>query len=229
MFASLIASCSVNQKLMVRSDGSGSVSMRIELKEVFIDYLLALASIAGDSAGFREGKLFDLSEIRKSIEERPGVVVTRIETPVPEVLEVDFTFRNVDDIFATETDLQEAGIISFTRAGTAKSLRLYLDKRNYQQLSELFPILANPVFESLGPQEDDTTSEQEYLEIIAFALGDDGPPAIKESNIVVDVQTDGAIVSQKGGSETETGAVFSIPLIRVLLLDQPLDYSLSYQ
>jgi hypothetical protein len=37
------------------------------------------------------------------------------------------------------------------------------------------------------------------------------------------------LVSQSGGTITPGGVTFKVPLIRVLLLDKPLDYSLVFK
>jgi len=46
-----------------------------------------------------------------------------------------------------------------------------------------------------------------------------------ETTIVVK----GKVVAQTGGSTVPGGVVFRIPLLRVLLLDKPLDYSLTFK
>ncbi len=224
-----LAACSVSQEVFISSDSSGRVSVRIQLEEVFVEYLFNLAQVAGDVAVLEEGTIFDLEEIQNGVQERPGVRVTQIDTPKPEILETSFTFENVEDIFGGEAELQEAGIIRFSQSNAEKKLEIYLDRKNYQQLSSMFPVLANPVFESLGPQEGDTTTEDEYLEIMEFALGEAGPEVVKNSFIEVVVRTDGEIISQRGGTLQEGTATFRIPLLRVLLLDQPLDFELVFK
>ena len=227
--AVLAFSCTVTQQVFVRSDGSGSVGIHIELKKVFLEYLFTLAEVTGETDMIRDGKVFDVAEVRKAVEERPGVKVTKINTPEPEILEMEFTFDRVDDIFGSEKELQEAGILRFLHSGDTRTLELYLDRGNYRQLSAMFPVLANPIFESLGPQEGDTTTEEEYLEIMAFAFGEEGPDVVRNSHIEVTVRTNGTIVSQRGGTLSGGNVVFRIPLVRVLLLDKPLDYALSFK
>jgi hypothetical protein len=106
---------------------------------------------------------------------------------------------------------------------------VHLDRKNFSQLLELAPFLKNPLFEGLGPQENDDATEAEYLELIDLALGAGGAATLKASYIETTVLVKGRVVAQTGGTAVPGGVVFRIPLLRVLLLDKPLDYSLTFK
>ena len=53
--------------------------------------------------------------------------------------------------------------------------------------------------------------------------------AIKESVLEATVTVPGSVESQSGGKLDGSTVSFSIPLIRVLLLEEPLDYSIIYR
>jgi hypothetical protein len=65
--------------------------------------------------------------------------------------------------------------------------------------------------------------------MIRFSLGDDGPGLVKKSSIVITVRPEGDIVSQTGGTAAGDEVVFRIPLLRLLVLDTPLDFSLTFR
>jgi hypothetical protein len=67
------------------------------------------------------------------------------------------------------------------------------------------------------------------MEMIEFMLGDEGPPGLNASFIELEVIVKGKILSQSGGQMAGNSVLFRIPLIRVLLLDQPLDYSIVFR
>jgi hypothetical protein len=75
------------------------------------------------------------------------------------------------------------------------------------QLSALFPLLKDPVFAQLGPQVNDTISDDDYLSI----------------------DPEGDIISQTGGTVSGGAVTFRIPLLRLLVLDKPLDYSVTFK
>jgi hypothetical protein len=81
----------------------------------------------------------------------------------------------------------------------------------------------------MGPQANDTITEAEYLEMIKFSLGDEGPALVKKSFIEMAIRPEGEIVSQTGGTQTNGTVVFRIPLLRLLVLDKPLDYSVTFK
>src|SRR4030042_1396948 len=69
----------------------------------------------------------------------------------------------------------------------------------------------------------------EYLELIDLALGEGGAAALKASAIETTILVKGRVVAQSGGTTVPGGVAFRIPLLRVLLLDKPLAYSLPFK
>lgn len=224
--ALIIGSCSVSQQVFIKADASGSVRIKIELKKAFINYLVDLAEVMGESF---EGNFFNIEEIKKGFEEKDGVELKQIDCPRPETLEMQIQFRSVEELFSNESQLRYDSILSFDHTKEGYSLRFLLDRSNFRQVSELFPLLKNPLFEALGPQESDTTTEEEYLELIELALGEEGASGLKASFLETQVQVKGKLVSQTGGTISNNTVTFKIPLIRVLLLDKPLKYSLVFK
>ncbi len=222
----LFGSCSVKQHVFIETDSSGSMSLRIELNKVLIEYLKELAELTGEPI---EGDIFNVDKIKSEIPEDSRVELKRIQTPAPEILEIDMAFNRIEDLFAGDNQLRSAGILSFNRVSEGYSLRIYLDHDNFSQIPELFPFLQNPLFEGLGPQENDNTTEDEYLELIELAMGEDGASALKASYFNIQVKVRGKILTQSGGTISRGGVNFRIPLIRVLLLDKPLEYSIVFK
>ena len=222
----LAVGCSIRQDVTVAADGSGTVSMRIKLEQVFMDYLTDLAELTGDSRG---GRIFDVEEIKKGFAERDDLELRRISSPTPDVLEMEIAFRSIERVFAREEKLQRAGIVSFTKTAAGYSLRFHLERGNFDQVLEFLPFLQNPLFEGLGPQEGDATTESEYLEMIELALGAEGAAKLKTSTIETRVAVKGTLVSQEGGAVSGGVVTYRTPLLRVLLLDKPVDYSIVFR
>jgi hypothetical protein len=74
-------------------------------------------------------------------------------------------------------------------------MTFYLDLENYPQLTKVIPFLADKNFEPFGPTYNQGISAEDYLEMISFMLGDEGPDAITSSSIVLDLQTPGDITA----------------------------------
>jgi len=224
LLSTLLAACAVNQRVALEPDGSGTAGVRIKLEKLLTEYLRDLSEVSGGAA---QDRVFNVEDIRKGFAARQEVSLTRIESPSPERLEMDLAFRSVEKLFAEAGQTQT--ILSLRRSGDTTTLKVHLDRKNFPQLLELAPFLKNPLFQGLGPQENDDTTEAEYLELIDLALGEGGSAALKASVIETTVLVKGKVLSQTGGTLVPGGVQFRIPLLRVLLLDKPLDYALSFK
>jgi hypothetical protein len=81
----------------------------------------------------------------------------------------------------------------------------------------------------MGPQVNDQISDPEYLEMIKFSLGDEAPGLVQKSFVTITIKPEGQILSQTGGTLSGGAVVFKIPLLRLLVLDKPLDYTVSFK
>ena len=227
------AGCTVNQQLTLRVDRSGAARIEVTLEQVFVDYLDTLSEAAGgDESGMVPEAVFDTEEVERSIGERRGVTVTHIATPAPEALELNLAFEDLKAMLAHNAPVPgpaASPLLTFS-GGEPNTLQVHLDCHNYRELTNLFPILDHPLLVSLGPQQDLEVTDAEYLEMMGFVLGDDGPPAIEDSTVTVRVVVDGTIIEHDGGELQDDGSLLiAIPLIRVLVLDQPLDYTVVFE
>jgi hypothetical protein len=207
----LLAACSSKQTIEVKGDGSGTAAVRFEVKPLFVDYFTS-----GDHP-----RVFDPARVKAGIEKRPGFRVTRIATPTPESLEMELAFDDLRTLFAE-------GIISLTEKDGRTTVALRLDRKSARKLGALFSEVSNPAFREMSPREQRVRTEKEYLEAIEFAVGREGPPLVKSSALELTVMVDGQLVGQTGGRITGQTAVFSVPVLRLLMLEQPLDYSVTF-
>jgi hypothetical protein len=223
-----LAACSVNQTLVIKADGSGTASVRVVTTKLLRDYVLDLQQATGTPtpAG---GSIYDVPKLQKELSARPGITVKKIASPSPDVLEVELAYRSVDEVYGSVESVKKSGILVYAESGGQKSLKVHIDRKNFKDLAAVFPAMNSAAFEGIAPQEQDTITESEYLEMIEFTLGKDGPAAVKASFFDLVVKPEGVIVSQTGGTVANGAVTFRIPLIRLLVLDKPLDYSLSWK
>ena len=226
----------------MKFDGSAEAKIEVTIQKVFMDYLFALAEIAGNES-LPAGVLFDIQEVEKAITDRPGLTVNNIENPKPEILKLDLSLENIEKVFATNSSENETTSAStenttkkivkpiISLIGTnQKTLNIYLDTSNYYQLTTLFPVLDNPLIASMGPQPNSSISESEYLEMMVFLLGEDGPKAIKESEVNLTIRIEGSIVSHSHGELISSNSLLlNIPLLDILVLNDPIDYEIVFE
>lgn len=221
-------SCAMNQTIIIKSDGSGTLAMHVEVARLLHDYVARLSEVSDKPVLGSGGKFFDAASIRKDFESRPGISVTKAATPSNDALDLELAFDSIQDVFTREESLKSAAALAYSESGGRKTIRLHLDRSNYPQLARTFPLLASPAFAAFGPQANDTTSDDEYLEMVGFSIGDDAPALLKKSYLTLTLDPEGEILSQSGGEITGGTVVFRIPLLRLLVLDKPVDLSVTF-
>jgi hypothetical protein len=226
--ALVLFSCSASQSLVIAADGSGTFSMHAEVSALLKDYLVSLAGISGTSGPLKDGRVFDAAAITKDLQSRPGIVVQKASAPASNVLDLELGFDSLQDLAGTREALKDAGAISIVDEQDRSTLRLHLDRTTWGQLARLFPPLRDPLIAQLGPQADGNVTDDDYLAMIRFSIGDAAPALLKKSFLTLTVQPEGQIISQSGGTVSDGIVTFRIPVLRVLVLDRPLDYSVTW-
>jgi hypothetical protein len=227
MILLLAGSCSVRQNITIKADGSGTAGLRVVMSMLLKDYLVSLAEVSGRTEAAK-GAVFDLAAIRKGFEGRQGVTVRRLESPAADTLELDLSYRSLSELFASDA-ASGTGAVSLKDAEGLKTLRVHLDRKNFRQLTGAFPVLADPAFAGFGPLADDTMTEKDYLSMIEFSLGPDSPALVQKSFLELTVRPEGQIERQTGGAVSGGAVTFRVPLLSLLVLEKPLDYSVSWR
>jgi hypothetical protein len=224
-----LASCTVNQTLVIADDGSGTLVMHAEVSTLLRDYLSSLAEVSGTPGPLKEGRLFDAAAITKDLQSRPGIVVRKASTPTPVALDLELAFDSLQDAVEGRDQMKSAGMLVLVDAEGQRTLRLHLDRATWGELAALFPPLKDPLVAELGPQGSGQTTDTDYLAMIRFSIGDAAPGLLKKSFVTLTIQPQGEIISQSCGTMSGGAVVFRIPLLRILVLDRPLDYSVTFR
>ncbi len=142
---------------------------------------------------------------------------------------IDFNFSSLEQLLEDLNEKQPQTIIKIVEQGERSTLKIYLDLDNYPQLEKIIPFLADPNFETFGPRYNEGMSEDEYLDMISYILGEEGPPSINDSTISLMVTTPKPFIAHEGGIRESSSAIrFEIPLIEFLLLAEPIEFSVTW-
>jgi hypothetical protein len=218
----------MKQTIVIRSDGSGTLAMHVEVARLLHEYIARLSDVSDKPVLGPGGRYFDAESIRKDFESRPGITVTKAATPSNDAMDLELEFDSIQHVFTQDESLKNSAALAYSESGGKKTISLHVDRSNYPQLARTFPLLASPAFAAFGPQANDATTDDEYLEMVRFSIGDDAPALLKKSFITLTLDPEGEILSQSGGEITGGAVVFRIPLLRLLVLDKPLDYSVTF-
>ena len=228
MAAAVMSSCAVKNEISISTDGAGTATMAAELDENLVFYLQSMAELTDDAPA--DGRIFNTEEISAEIEKNPGLTVISITNDDDSSINGEVRYTNIEQLIAETEETLNRPIITFREYGAEKEISIYIDIDNFTDIAPLFPVVEEPLFMTFGPLENQGLSESEYLEMMEYALGDGGGRLIKESVIQTVIRVDGRIISQKGGrKESDSTVVFETPLIRLLLLDKPVEYSIRFR
>ncbi|MCR4675909.1 MAG: hypothetical protein K5634_01605 [Sphaerochaetaceae bacterium] len=120
-------------------------------------------------------------------------------------------------------EYKDQNLLTLTTTKDGKTrLELNISLENYDVLASIVPFLSDPNFEVWGPKYNDYLSEEEYKELVSFVLGEEGPASIDSSIITITLKAPGKITSTNGTIKQNNTVEFSFPLIKFLLLHEPL-------
>ncbi len=217
-----LAGCQVTEELSIEGEGQGSSYTDIHVEPFFIDVLEDFGEFLPEN----DESMMD-SAIRGYASQLDGVSAIsdiKWESLGDNNYTVSFSFSDIDTLLS-EMGAENQTLFTLS----SNSLSFHLDIDNYSELKSAVPFLADPNFEVYGPEYNQGMSETDYLDMIYFLLGEDGPEAITNGIISVNITVPGTITDAAGCSVTgENTAAFSFPIIDFLLLSESLEFSVTW-
>ena len=216
-----LSSCTVTEILSI-SEGSSSSSTDINVQQFFIDVLQDYSEFmpSGNENIMDSAVSTFSSQIDATAD--AGNVVSVKDGENSYVL--TFDFENIAAL-AEELGGQEQTIIQ----QTDNSLTFFCSIDNYTELERIVPFLADPNIAVYLAQYNVGYSEQDYMDMITFAIGEEAPDALRNSYITINVTVPGTITSITGAVQSgDNSFTYSFPLIDFLLLASPLSFSVSW-
>ncbi len=221
--ALVLSSCQVTESLSLASDGSGSSNTEIHVEDFFITVLQDFSEfLPGSDTSIMDSAI---EGYVNSLENAEAVSNGSWESLGDNNYRVSFSFASIASLLS---DMGAENQSIFALADN--SLSFSLDINNYPELKQLVPFLADPNFEVYGPEYNQGMSEADYLDMIYFLLGEDGPEAVTNGEVEVLLTVPGTITATQGCTAvSENTASFAFPIIDFLLLNAPLSFSISWE
>ncbi len=219
-----LMSCVVTEDLSINNDESGSSNIAISVEDFFIDVLNDFSEFSTDE---NDKPIMDLA-----IEDTSNKLIKNATTTNVLFTKVgknsyvgSFDFTSLSTLISDLGETENQTILTLNN----NKLNFYLDLNNYNQLTKAIPFLADPNFEPFGPEYNEGLSEDDYLEMISFMLGEEGPDAIRNSTITLNFETPAPIKTFSSGTKvSDNQFTYSFPLIDFLLLAKPLQFELTW-
>ena len=219
----LFSSCSVTQSFSLSKSGGSSLS-DIKVDQFFLDVLEDFSDFTpqGDYSIMDEAMVNFADKLNSS--SASSNVKLRTDGNSRYIISLDFS--SLEKLVA---DLN-GGKGNSLLAISDNKMTLNLTYDNYEELEDVIPFLSDPNFEVYGPRYSNGMSEEEYMDMISFLLGEDGPEALKKSFVSIEIETPGDITAIKGAMKTgERKAVYSFPVVDFLTLNNPLSFTIEWK
>jgi hypothetical protein len=260
-------SCSSEQHLSLNGDGSGRGRLQIDIHPMFVQYLKDVSAgfIEGDMED-RQFSAFDVDEIEQTMEELEGISFVSALTEGEGGLDLSFVFSDPEAVLAaqslqelrsgdgrgksgarpnadsgagTETGGSAEPLVDFSSDGALRRLTVRVTSHNFSRLFPLVGVREQETLMTFGPQQD-PYSEQEYVEMMEYALGDyeDAETirkVLRRREARIRVEVDGEITGLRGFSDVPEAegrgrvAEAVIPFLRAATLREPLVYSITWR
>ena len=141
----------------------------------------------------------------------------------------DFAFTNFPQLLIDLSNNQaDQSVVTMSSKNGKTHVEISINMGNYEQLTKMIPFLADPNFEVYGPLYNNDLTEEEYLEMVSFILGEQCPDSIAASSIKIQVVAPKTISDHNGKLRNSKTVEFSFPLIDFLLLHNSIDFYLEY-
>ncbi len=218
------SSCVVTEQLSFKGSGYNNSAFDFTVEDFFIAVLEDFSEFSPED---QDTSLMDsaITDFERALRYSSTTNSVNIQKLTDNAYEGQFNFMNLDKLFS---DLG-AGNDQSLLVQRNNTLTFSLSMDNYDQLVPVIPFLADENFEAFGPVYNQGLSESDYLEMISFMLGEEGPPAIEKSTITLRIATPKPIKGFTNGKKVGTSLYeFSFPLIDFLLLAEPITFSVSW-
>ena len=229
----LLAGCSSSQRVDLALDGSGAARVEIRLSPVLASYLRDLTATVTGVEPAANSPLFDIGSLREAFARYPGITLVDASTPRPDMLLLSVKFANAGSLLSRDGAGPEE-FVTFTNRDGLRTLSIRLDRAVVAELLRLTPLAGSAAGSVLLPPAGTQMSPEEYTSYLAWALEsyaseNDVKKAIRGSRVDVTVTVAGSILNAEGGSVSGRSAAFSVPVVKLLTLQSPLVYALTFR
>ncbi|MCK5153524.1 MAG: hypothetical protein KAQ93_04130 [Spirochaetales bacterium] len=224
-------SCTLKQTLNINKDASGDINFELTLAPFFVEVAEQLSELfpEGNDISDSSHGIFDIAKIREDFSKSSGSILEKLENPSSNILQGTLLFDDIRTALNGSGSNNILEIFSFTTIDNINTVLVEINYETVEQFLLANPSMNSPLMESFGPLANRGLNNEDYLDMMQFALGDESRVGIKESYLIIDIKVDGKIISQSGGIKVDQDTVrFKIPLLRILLLDEPESFSVSF-
>jgi len=218
-----LSSCSARIEGSVMAGGAAEISIRTSLEP---RTMILIRSLKGFMGGASDGQILDGQSISRSMALAPGIRSVSLRNTSPQALEGTISISHVGNFLSSG----EGKFITFTESTEISSIVVVLDRDSAPELiTKLSPEVEEYLSALMAPVVlGERMSKREYLDLVASIYGRPLADEINAARILASIEFPRRLKTVHGGNFTGNRAEFDIPLIDILVLEQPLRYELSW-
>jgi hypothetical protein len=219
----LLSSCTVTEQISLKNSNYGTIESSIAVEDFFLTVLDDFSEFmpSGNESILDGG----IREFASGIGKSRNTTAVTLDKPTDNSYLVSLECNNITALL----NELSGGTQTILKTG-ANSLDFKINLDNYPELKAIVPFLADPNFEVFLPEYNVGYTEEDYLEMIVFLLGDEAPEKIRQSTVKVQLLLPGQVTNTVNCRKTGTNTIeYEFRLIDFLLLAEPLSFSVSWK
>ena len=220
-------SCSARIDGEFREGGSVELTLNTALLPRMVSLIQSIHDFMGETPG---GPILDSSSISQSLSAQPGVKAVSLKNSGPSAMDGTISVSKVDDFLAAEDSKTRFVTYTEGREPGTSSIVIALDKSSAPEvISRLSPEAEEYLSALMAPVIlGETSTRHEYLTLISLVYGRPMADEIAGSRLKVSIEFPRTVAAVKGGSSSGKLAEFDVPIVDILVLEQPLRYEVSW-
>ena len=222
----LLSSCVVTEDITASTGFSGTSTTDIRVDSFFLSVLEDLSTLSESESGseIMDNAIGGFASAVNSSSSSSGVTLTTDGEGNRYILTFDYI--SLSKLMKDLNNGENNSILKIT----SSSFSFNLNMSNYNEIKEVIPFLSDSNFEVYGPEYSNGMTEEEYIEMITFLLGEESRDALEKSTVTILITTPGTITKVEGAEKRgDRIASYTFPVISFLLLNESLSFSVSWK
>lgn len=141
---------------------------------------------------------------------------------------ISFNFENLTALTQSLSKGKEQNLLKVEECDGHKKLTLLIDSSSFESIEKLFSFMAETGFEICSKKYNENMEEDEYVEMLQFIFSDEIADEIYASSVNLCFALPSEIVSTNGEKTGSNTVCFNIPLIKIMLLKEPVYFEVVF-
>jgi hypothetical protein len=222
----LLFSCSVRLDGVLRPGGQAELEIRAALEPKTADLIRSLQALMGGAPG---GRIIDGPALARSLAAAPGIASVTLNNTGPTAVAGSITISRLDQFLAVAGN-ESRRFVTWQESGGGGSIKIAMDHDSAPGILALIsPDIVKYLEALMAPAATgDRMTRAEYLSLAGSFYGKTVADEMAAARIRLSLDFPRPIKQISGGTAAGSRALFDLPLVDFLVLENPLVYEVSW-